>query len=217
MKIHFQVKFSKLSSGFTLIELLISMTVLSIIVSGLVASRVMQQSQGISQQQTVEIQQNVRAALSIILDDIRMAGYDPDGDNGAGIDTATSSQLKFSYVADDDDEDNDGDGVDDNDGELRTMTLMLKDLDNDGNAFEFIMNDGVEDKLIAENVSQLFFEYLSSYDIDDDTVTTTSVISEIRAVKVTLTTIVDSDELDYTKGNNTRTLSVSIKCRNLGL
>ena len=60
------------SKGYTLIEVMIAMTLFSIITAGIVSSRIAQQSQGMSQQQAMDLQQKVRAGLSIIVREIRM-------------------------------------------------------------------------------------------------------------------------------------------------
>ncbi len=224
------------SKGYTLIEVMIAMTLFSIITAGIVSSRIAQQSQGMSQQQAMDLQQKVRAGLSIIVREIRMAGYDPYGNTPkvgiieAGNGESVNHPFTFTYVADDedgddinvvgsgDDIDNDEDGTTDEKGELKTISYFLTDLNSDG-VDEFILNDDpidptsgetslaeTFDKLIATHVSGLSFTYL---DIDNNSTTT---IADIRAVKVELTTTTN------VSGNiHKRTLETIVKCRNLGL
>ena len=217
------------SKGYTLIEVMIAMTLFSIITAGIVSSRIAQQSQGMSQQQAMDLQQKVRAGLSIIVREIRMAGYDPYGNTPkvgiieAGNGESVNQPFIFTYVADDDDIDNDEDGTTDEKGELKTISYFLTDLNSDG-VDEFILNDDpidptsgetslaeTFDKLIATHVSGLSFTYLDidNLDIKDNPTTT---IADIRAVKVELTTTTN------VSGNiHKRTLETIVKCRNLGL
>jgi len=83
--------------GFTLIELMISLAVASIVTAGIYGFYHVQQKSHVTQQLVVETQQNLRATMSLIKREIRMAGYDPaamDGiDNDAlnGVDDPAES------------------------------------------------------------------------------------------------------------------------------
>ncbi len=187
------------NKGVTLVELLVAMAVLSIVVAGIVASRNTQQNQSMTQQQAVEVQQNVRAALSMLADEIRMAGYDPDGDEPdakitkAGDGTAVGKEFTFAYVNDDDS------------GNLKTVSYWI-------NGTDLMLNDGGTDKLIAENISSLIFTYL------DENNAVTATLNDIRAVTISITAATPTNELDRTQGkNNTRNLTATVQCRNLGL
>ncbi|MGD9731569.1 MAG: PilW family protein [Desulfamplus sp.] len=196
--------------GVTLVELLVAMAVFSIVVAGIVASRNTQQNQSMTQQQAVNVQQNVRAALSMIVSEIRMAGYNPyGGDLGQGIISAgvgtAAAPFTFAYIADDDEIDNDDDGSIDEKKELKTISYLL-------NGTDLMLNDGGTDKLIAENISSLIFTYL------DENNAVTATLNDIRAVTISITAATPTNELDRTVGkNNTRSLTTTVKCRNLGL
>jgi len=82
--------------GFTLVELLISMVVASIILAAIYSAYLVQQKHYLAQSQVTEMQQNIRAAMSFITRDIRMAGYDPSGDAGAGLIKTEQDLLYFS-------------------------------------------------------------------------------------------------------------------------
>jgi type IV pilus assembly protein PilW len=102
------------NKGFSLIELMIAMAVGSIIMGLIYKTYAAQQASYTSQHLAVEMQQNIRAAMSLIKREIRMAGYDPitsDGiDNGgapgaddpgetsgAGIISAAGNFIEFSF------------------------------------------------------------------------------------------------------------------------
>lgn len=196
--------------GFSLVEILITLTIISLVMAGLFTSFRGQQQSHLSQVQTVEMQQTARGTLYIMSKEIRMAGYDPDGDNDTGIIAAgdgssVDNAFTFSYVfAESDDEP----------GEVRTISFYLYDAYGDGDG-----NDGlgrsVDGSLqpLADNVQDLDFVYL-----DSDNNTTTD-LDDIRAVEIQITTQVAHDAVDHTLGEDTqvtRTVRTVVNCRNLG-
>ncbi|WP_319547566.1 PilW family protein [Desulfogranum marinum] len=101
----------KQEAGFTLIELLVALLLSAFIMAGLYAAYRSQQDSYLAQEQVAEMQQNLRAALELMMADIRMAGYDPTKKAGASILTATASDFELTR--------NIGNGVDDDgDGEI---------------------------------------------------------------------------------------------------
>ncbi|MFZ0612384.1 MAG: prepilin-type N-terminal cleavage/methylation domain-containing protein [Desulfobacterales bacterium] len=62
--------------GFTLIELMIAMAISGLVLAAVYTAFNFQQQTHTGQQLRIEIQQNVRAALTLMQRDIRMAGYD---------------------------------------------------------------------------------------------------------------------------------------------
>lgn len=105
-------------SGFTLIETMVAMTIASIIMAAAVASYMAQQNIQISQEQVVSVQQNLRAGMALMANDIRMAGCNPNQNTidtscaahpstatvavSPGIHTATATQFGFSMDLDGD-------------------------------------------------------------------------------------------------------------------
>jgi type IV pilus assembly protein PilW len=65
-----------LCSGFTLIELMIAMAIAGLVLTVVYAAFGSQLRTHVGQQMTLEIQQNIRAAFTLMQHDIRMAGYD---------------------------------------------------------------------------------------------------------------------------------------------
>ena len=63
-------------TGFTLIELMIAMAIAGLVFTAVYAAFGSQMRTHAGQQMTVEIQQNIRAAFTLMQHDIRMAGYD---------------------------------------------------------------------------------------------------------------------------------------------
>ena len=112
--------------GFTLIELMISLAAASIVTAGIYGFYHVQQKSHAAQQLVVEMQQNIRATMSLMKREIRMVGYDPaaadgiDNDGINGIDDPAESSGSGIVTADRDmiqfDWDMNGDGAIDNTG-----------------------------------------------------------------------------------------------------
>ncbi|KJS30660.1 MAG: hypothetical protein VR64_15780 [Desulfatitalea sp. BRH_c12] len=83
------------AGGFTLIELLIAMLLGAIVMAAVYATYLTQQKSYFAQNQVVEMQQNIRAAMLMLSRDVREAGCDPTQMSGAGFVTATAGQLRF--------------------------------------------------------------------------------------------------------------------------
>jgi type IV pilus assembly protein PilW len=148
--------------GFTLIELMIAMAISTLVMAAIYSTYRSQLRSHITQQAIVEMQQNARAAMFVMEREIKMAGYDPDGSQGAGITAATGNSITFTISANADGIDNDGDGdidADDSDGgEVFTITYSLAGQDLQRTA------DGTA-STVAENIEVLDFFYFQK---DDD-------------------------------------------------
>ena len=72
-------------SGFTLIEILVALALTGIVLGAIYAAYQSQHKTYITQESVAEMQQNLRAAMYLMVREIRMAGYDPRGTAGAGI------------------------------------------------------------------------------------------------------------------------------------
>jgi type IV pilus assembly protein PilW len=153
----------KNSQGFSLIEVLIAIAISSII---LVATNSLFYKQIVShntQRQVVSMQRNVRAALSFMENDIRMAGYDPMRISAAAILMANGAQLQFQSNLDQNetigagetityalDNDADGDGI--SNGLLDGTPCNLVRDSNDGNGFQ----------IVSMNIDALNFDYFDA-------------------------------------------------------
>ena len=107
------VKMTGKNKGFSLIELMIAMAVSIIVLGGIYTIYNSQTRSHRTQQEIVNMQQNLRAAMALMEKEIMMAGSDPSEKAGAEIVTATASTLRFTMDivgGENDGIDNDQDG-----------------------------------------------------------------------------------------------------------
>lgn len=214
------------AGGFTLVEVLIALLVGSIVMAAVMTSFQSQHSTYLAQDKVVEMQQNARVAMDILVRDVRSAGYDPNN-LGAGITVAGVNNLVFTR-------EDDAAPVG-----LETISYSLFD------AYDTInRNDNVPDDLalqttdaggasagrqaIAENISQLEFRYLNG----DGNVTAT--LGDIRSIQVSIMVQASTADVQTTPPARTYTtpsgaiwnstpgfrsvyLTTTVQCRNLGL
>ena len=64
--------------GVTLIELLVALVICGVVIGAIYRLFIVQTRAYTVQDQVVEVQQNVRSAMEIMLRDLRMTGYDDD-------------------------------------------------------------------------------------------------------------------------------------------
>lgn len=201
----------KNNKAFTLVELLISMAIFGIIVGLVVNQYTSQQDSQLTQNQVVQMQQNIRNALILMTRDIQMAGFDPEISKTLGIvnagDGSNGNPLTFTYSVADDGVDNDGDGTIDESGEFQTIQYSLFDSLADGDMDIGRTVGAGANQAIAENIQTLLFTYL------DGNGNPTVTLADIRAVRVTITATTDIGERRRAADN--RTVTAVIKFRNI--
>lgn len=219
--------------GFTLIELFIAMAVSGIIASAIFTAFFSQQKSYLAQEQVSAMQQNLRAAMDIMMREFRMAGYDPHEDSGAGITEAAGNTLTFTLVADDDNYDNDSDNTTDETGELKTIQYKLYDAYSDGvnDIGRRVGSSNSTRRAVAENIDNLEFYYT----LKGATQTLAPANpNDIRNIQITILTRAEHEDPKfsnpknyttpsganwgpYNDGFRRRLLSTTVKCRNMGL
>lgn len=216
--------------GFTLIELMIAMAISGIVLAGIYTTYQAQQESYIVQEQASAMQQNIRAAMYHLERDIRMAGYDPENNSGAGFvsslpfhgaEGATTDANNIAFTVDDDE----SGSIDDDNDELRAYRL-------NNNTIQVFRTGAVPWWGVAENIDVLNFVYL------DRDGAVTAVRADIRAVQINIVARAARFERGYVnnkqyfnqnpngaqlilpaQGDNFRRkrLSVHIDCRNMGM
>jgi type IV pilus assembly protein PilW len=205
----------KASGGFTLVELMIAMAVGGIVMAAVMTAFLSQHRSYLAQDDVVEMQQNVRVAVDMLVRDIRLAGYNPTSEplkftfvdgvnfsNGSGDNTAVStnsSQISFTADRDGDGtvdraaEDVNGDGVKDmSDMEQIAFRLSGTTLQRYSTVTGFIKWQEV-----AENIEQLEFYYTLS-DGTETIAPSAAELAEIRSVQISILAVAGRPDQNFT-------------------
>jgi type IV pilus assembly protein PilW len=191
-------------SGFTLVEIMITLAISGIIMAAVYSAYISQQRTYLAQEQVVEMQQNVRASLSLLTKDIRMAGYDPGQAGGIGfvdndnfsngsatplVETVFTSSTQISFTAD-----LDGDGVidqaaEDTDGSGTTEMTDMEQISYRLNGTDWqrysTVSGVIEWQTIAEQIESIEFNYILD-DASETTAPTVAQLSNIRSVEISI-------------------------------
>ncbi len=81
--------------GFTLIELMVTLLISSVVVGAIYTTYNKQQKIYTAQDQVIDVQQNLRAALSVMENEMKMAGYDPSETGLYGVTAASADSFAF--------------------------------------------------------------------------------------------------------------------------
>jgi len=216
--------------GFTLVELLVAMAISGIVAGAIFTAFLSQQKSYLVQDQVAEMQQNIRAAMDIMVREIRMAGFDPYGDSGAGVIKAEGETFTFTLSAEDDGYDNNSDNTTDEKGELETIQYDLYDAYSDGDN-DIGRQVGAKKRAVAENIEEIEFYYTLA---DGNNANATTNYSEIRSVQIAILARAEREDSKFSNSKNyttpsganwgpyndgfrRRLLSTTVKCRNMGL
>lgn len=229
---------SKKNSGFTLVELLVAMSVSAVIMTAVYAAYQSQQKSYVVQEEVAALQQNLRAAMFYMTNQIREAGCNPASIVGSGeprILTADADEINFTTDLRGGSFGSDPDGKTDGFYENITYSLYTSD-DIQKLGIQRTANENRQP--VIENVDALNFVYLDQNGnrLDDDGIgnVTTNIVN-IRSIEVTLVvraSLEDSDYIDENQYENQqgdvvleaqndhfrrRAVSMRIAGRNLGL
>ena len=195
-------------TGFTLIELLVAMVIAAIVMTSVYSVYYSQQKSYIVQEEVAAMHQNLRAAMTIMEREIRMAGCNPTGAAASVGMQSDISGTSIHFTEDvrgkDPGTPPDGDTGDSDEN----ISYYLRDADGDGDVDDLVRDTGGTEadieKVIAENITSLTFKYLDSDGNE------TGTLENIRFVQIIVTATND----DKTK---TETLQTRINARNLGI
>ncbi len=186
-------------TGFTLIELMIAMCLSLLVMAPVVSLFASLGRSYTTQEAAAEAQQDVRAALDFMLHDLRMAGLDPLGSAGTGIEIANVSKIRVTS-------DRNLNGfLDESDDEIVTYSY-----DSGNNRLDQILYEGSgsEDiRILMEDVTDLTFAYL------DVNSATTATLADIRSIEIVMT-VQGPAGRDQTIA---RTYTTRVACRNMAL
>jgi type IV pilus assembly protein PilW len=204
----------KQKEGVTLIELLVALAIFGIVIGAIYRLFIVQTKAYTVQDQAVEVQQNVRSAMEILLRDLRMTGYDDDSPASTvtiptPISAFTDSSITVNYEY-----------YDSGAAQYQRHTVayslgagnLLRQRDRNP------PGDSITEPLL-ENVDVLNFSY--GIDTNNDGVVDSWVNAagvggyKIIAVQVTLTARPDQTNPDVQKRVSPRTLISAVMLRNL--
>ena len=176
---------AKREDGFTLVEVLIALAISGLFLTAVYASFKSQQDSYLAQDQVAEVQQNIRAGVGMMIQELRMAGFDPYRSKTVGIETAEQKKIVFTLL-----DDLDLDGKIDED-EIKKISYELYDAYTDGvmDMGRQVGDSASTKRAVAENIQELEFLYLDS-DGDivswDDIETDPNKKDEIRSVRISV-------------------------------
>jgi type IV pilus assembly protein PilW len=204
------------NTGFTLIELLVSMVIGLTILAGVATTFTLHTRQNTAEEQIAQMQQNVRAALDLMVREIQMAKYNPLGSafpSGTYGVTYSATQLQIQA-------DMDGSGVlstttcDPADG--TTMENIIYAWDSANLRITRRCGSGGTAEVLADNITDFNFSY---YDANGTAVSSSANSGNIRKVTINITGRTAKPDPSYTSNGGYRTyqLSADITPPNLGL
>ncbi len=85
----------KTNRGFTLVELLVAMAVGLVLLGAVLKTLVSQNRTNAVQQEVAYAQQNVRAAMDLMVREIRNAGYNPEDGDFNAVESATEDSIRI--------------------------------------------------------------------------------------------------------------------------
>ena len=197
--------------GFTLIEMLITLAVGSLLMGGIYGILIQQRNVYAMHQQMLEMRQNVRMGLDVMANDIRMAGFDPTGNAGAGIVTAEAALIRFTL-------DRNGNGTigdaafEDVAYRARSGSLRIQSVREKASGFQ----------AVVDTIQRLRFCYLL-HSNDPQAPCVPEVPAEqlqnIRAVRLTLIARASRRDPQYAENGGYRTLErvAVVQLRNVAL
>ena len=186
-------------AGFTLIELLIALAIAAIVSAAIYSVYTGLMRSYTTQNVAADVQQNVRAAIDYMAEDIMMAGLNPAKGIGFGFVEASSTKLRFTLDR------NLNGSVDETDSEQITFAY-----DAGTRRLNHILYEGTgsENQVVFfDNVQNLAFTYL------DESGAVTATLADIRMVVINFTIQAPAGR----EGMVNRTYTTRVKCRNIGL
>lgn len=223
-------KYRKSESGFTLIELLIVVAIIGIVLAGVVGLFTRTSSLHTAQEMMVETAQRIRSAKTLMVDEIRSAGCNPEGDErmgfelGTGDDRFDTDANSIHFTRDIDNGDLDELYEPDGDAEDANEDVSYYRIDDAGSVMAatdtstgtLVRNTGGGGMTVVEDVVRLEFKYYDSdnNEIDPTTMTKDSVLSTIRTVEVFLEGQVQNPNIT-SAGNSVWAQQFRIRVRNL--
>jgi len=195
--------------GFTLVELLVAILASLVVLGAIAATFILQDRSYDHEAQVVDMQENARAGMHVMMQQLRMAGYDPTGAAGAGLVAAGPDSIQFTM-------DLNESGVigDEITGEAdEDITFALDTTD---------LQLTMDNQPLAENIppNGLAFTYFDNNDNELTPTGTPALLSAtdlalVTRITIQLTARTQDPDPDYPGGYRTRTLTSEVFVANL--
>jgi len=199
--------FSKGKMGFTLLELLVALAIVSIVLAAIYGVFSVSSRNYTTQSVTVDVQQSVRVAMEIMVQDTRAAGLDPTLSDNFGIELATATKLRFTSDSIDTGLGDFNGVVDDTNSERITYEFQANQLNQilyEGTASE-------NSQPLINDVQNSTFAYFDADGNDLGSPVPAATLADISTVQVSMTV-----QEPAGRGQPvSRTLTKRVKCRNL--
>ena len=203
------LNFVKGKRGFSLNELLVAMVIMSVVSSAIYGVFSISGRSYTSQGVTADVQQSVRSAMELMLQDIRAAGLDPTASGNFGIELAEAEKLRFTSDSIDAGLNDFNGTLDDTNSERITYVLQGTQL----NQILYETTDRESSAPLIRDVQNLKFAYLDADGNNLGSPVPPTQLSDIRTINVSMTV----EEPAGRDAPVRRTLTNGVKCRNMGL
>jgi prepilin-type N-terminal cleavage/methylation domain-containing protein len=201
--------FLKSKMGFTLIELMVALAIMSIVSAAIYGIFSLSSRSYTTQSVTADVQQSVRAAMEIMVQDIRAAGLDPTLSDNFGIELATATKLRFTSDSIDTGIGDFNGVVDDTNSERITYEFQANQLNQ-------ILYEGTVNENTQPLISDVQNSTFTCFDADGNDLGSpvpAAMLADISTVEISMTVQEPAGRGDPVS----RTLTKRIKCRNLEL
>ncbi len=199
----------KEQSGFSLIELLVAMVIMSVVSLAIYGVFSVSSRSYATQGVTADVQQSVRAAMEVMLQDIRTAGLDPTASGNFGVEWAEATKLRFTSDSIDAGL-NDFNGVLDDTNSER-ITYVLQGIELNQILYETTASEDSEP--LISDVQNLTFTYFDADGNNLGSPVPALQLADIGTINVSITV----EEPAGRDASVSRTLTKRVKCRNRGL
>lgn len=200
--------------GFTLVELFIYMAIFIVVLGALYSILITNTKSYSSQENKVEMTQDLRAGMELMVTEIRMAGCDPTAVGGIGFlnnadDRYNTDANSIHFTMDTD-----------SDGTIANSEDINYYRKTSGGVQQIVRRMGVSEPVVAENITGLTFSYRfadGDTGVPDETdADSTNDLNDIRSVQISITG--ETAKIDPVTGvKKTRTQTSWVVVRNAGL
>lgn len=197
--------------GFTLIEMMISMAIGLVILTAIAGTFTVQTRQNSAEEQVGQMQQNVRAALDLMIREIQMAKYNPNATAfPAGTYGVTYSASQLQIQAD-----MDGNGSLDA-ASSGSVENIIYAYDSVNQRITRQLGSSGTAQILADNVTAFTVSY---FDADGNAVTSAGNSGSIRKVTISIGARTSKPDPSYPSNGGYRTyqISASVTPPNMGL